>query len=355
MTPVHSLIRGPVLFLLALLATANAHAEVVDLYTGVAPVASQDEAERARALRAALISALVRASGDSTLTGDSRLAPLLDQAPQWAQNFGYRQEVEASSGSAPVVRDYLQVRFDPVQVAAALAAIGRSVWAERPRTLLWLVIDDGSARRIASAAQVSALDALTRHARERGISIQLPTMDAEDLARIDADTLWGGPSSMASAAASRYGTPIAMVVRLARAGANWSARFSLADGARSDDWAGSYADANAALAAAAGGLADRLAQRYAVAAVERVVGDYVINIAGIDSAEDFARVQAYLAGLSVLTAFATTGAEGTTLTLAATLDVSPARLRQVLAVGGVLAFDDGALADERRIGLRLVR
>jgi|GEM_PF-1550102 hypothetical protein len=355
MPPVHSITRGPALFLLALLAMACAHAEVADLYTGTAPVASQDEAERARALRAALVSALVRASGDSTLTGDSRLAPLLDKAPQWVQNFGYRQEVEASSGSAPVVREYLQARFDPVQLAAALAAIGRSVWAERPRTLLWLVIDDGSTRRIASAAQVSALDALSRHARERGISIQLPTMDAKDIARVDADTLWSGPSSAAYAASSRYGTPIALVVRLARSGASWSGRFSLADGARSDDWSGNYADANAALVAAVSGLADRLAQRYAVAAVERVVGDYVINIAGVNSAEDFARVQAYLAGLSVLSAFATTGAEGTTLTLAATLNVTPARLRQVLTVGGVLVFDDGALADERRIGLRLVR
>jgi hypothetical protein len=343
------------MFLLALVAIGSARAEVVDLYTGTAPVASQDDAERTRALRAAFVSALVRASGDSTLTGDSRLAPLLDQAPQWVQNFGYRQEVEASGGSAPVVREYLQARFDPEQVAAALAALGRTVWTERPRTLLWLVIDDGSTRRIASAAQVSALDALTRHARERGISIQLPTMDAEDLARVDANTLWEGSSAAAYAASTRYGTPIALVVRLARTGTTWNARFSLADGGRGDDWSDNFADANAALIAAAGGLADRLAQRYAVAAVERVVADYVIAISGIDSAEDFARVQSYLAGLSVITTFATTGAEGTTLTVAATLTVAPARLRQMLAMGGVLAFDEGALADERRIALRLVR
>ncbi len=52
MTPVRSLLCVPalfLLFLLALLASTSAHAEVVDLYTGTAPVASQDEAERARA------------------------------------------------------------------------------------------------------------------------------------------------------------------------------------------------------------------------------------------------------------------------------------------------------------------
>jgi hypothetical protein len=345
-----------ILFLLAGLCAMQAPAaEVIDLYSGTAPVANQEAVERTRALGPALVSALVRASGDSTVAGDSRLATQLENATQWLQSFGYRQEVETGPGGTPVVREYLAARFDPSGVQSALAALGRSVWGERPQTLLWLVIDDGSTRRIASAAQVSALGALTRHARERGVSIQLPQMDAEDSARIDADTLWGGPSSAALAAAGRYGTPVALVVRLARSGSGWNARFTLADGGRADDWAGNFTDANAALQAAAGGLADRLAQRYSVAAAERVVSDYLISVSGVDSAEDFARVAAYLGGLSVVSAASPSAAEGTTLTLAVTLTVTPARLRQVLAIGGVLAFDDAALAQDRRIGLRLVR
>jgi hypothetical protein len=343
--------------LLALLASAPApvHAQVADLYTGSAPVAGQDEAERARALGPALVSALVRASGDPTLAGDPRLPAVLEQAPRWLQNFGYRQEVDTSAGGTPVVRDYLQARFDPAGVQSALESLGRTLWRERPRTLVWLVIDDGSTRRIASAAQVAALTALTGEARERGIEIVLPAMDAEDIARIDPDTLWGGPSNAGLAAASRYGTPVALIVRLSRAGAGWSARLTLVDGARPDDWSGSFADAGAALAAAAGGLADRLVQRYAMAAAERVVADYTVAIAGVTSAEDYARVTAYLGALSVVSAFQPAAAEGSTLTVAATLTVTPARLRQVLALGGVLAFDEGALADDRRIALRLLR
>jgi hypothetical protein len=340
---------------LALLAPAVARAQVADLYSGSAPVAGQDEAERTRAIGPALVSALIRASGDPTLAGDPRLPDVLAQAPAWLQNFGYRQETQTVAGAAPVVRDYLQARFDPAGVESALDALGRTVWRERPRTLLWLVIDDGSTRRIASAAQVAALGALTRVATERGIEIVLPQMDAEDVARIDPDTLWGGPSSAGLAGASRYGAPVALIVRLAREGSGWSARFTLVDGGRPDDWSADFPDAGAALAAAAGGLADRLAQRYAMAAAERVVADYTVAIAGVASAEDYARVMAYLAGLSVVSAFQPVAAEGSTLTLAATLTVTPARLRQVLSLGGVLAFDEGALADERRIALRISR
>jgi hypothetical protein len=358
MTPPSAAPRPYALLLCLLLLqalAAPAAAAPVDLYAGEAPVAAQDEAERSRALAPALLSALVRASGDPTLATDARLPGVLEQAPRLLQSFGYRQVVETGADSAPVLRDYLQARFDPAGLQGALAALGRGVWSERPRTLVWLVIDDGSTRRIASAAQVAALGALSRTAQQRGIEFVLPAMDAEDLARIDPDTLWGGPSSAALAAASRYGTPVALVARLSRSGTGWSARLTLADGGRPEDWASNFGDANAALAAAANGLADRLAQRFALAAAERVVADYEVTIAGIAGADDYARVMAYLGGLSVVQSFAPRAAEGSTLSIAATLTVAPARLRQVLAIAGVLAFDEGALADERRIALRLVR
>jgi len=350
--------RPSVLLLLlsAMLCCASmAGAQPVDLYVGSAPVASQDEAERVRALGPALQSALVRASGDPTLASDPRLPAVLEQAPRLLQSFGWRQDVGQGADGAPVLRASLQARFDPAGVQAALASLGRSVWSERPRTLVWLVIDDGSTRRIASAAQVAALGALTGAARERGVDLALPQMDAEDLARLDPDTLWGGPSSAALAAASRYGTPVALVVRLSRSGPGWGARFTLADGGRPDDWSATFPDAGTALAAAANGLADRLVQRFALAAAERVVADYEVAIAGVAGADDYGRVMAYLGGLSVVQSFAPIGAEGSTLEVAATLTVTPARLRQVLSIGGVLAFDEGALADERRIALRLVR
>lgn len=341
--------------LLLLAAAPRLAAAAVDLYAGEAPVAAQDEAERARALGPALLSALVRASGDATVARDERLPGVLEQAPRLLQSFGYRQAVETGAGGTPVLRDYLQARFDPTGLQGALATLGRGVWTERPRTLVWLVIDDGTTRRIASAAQVAALGALARTAQQRGIEFVLPAMDAEDVSRIDPDTLWGGPSAAALAAASRYGAPVALVARLSRSGTGWGARFTLADGGRPDDWSASFVDANAALAAAANGLADRLAQRFALAASERVVADYEVTIAGIAGADDYARVMAYLGGLSVVQSFTPRAADGSTLSVAATLTVSPARLRQVLAIAGVLAFDEGALADERRIALRLAR
>lgn len=347
---------APWLVLLILVAVGvPAWAQALDLYSGTAMVVSQDESERQRAVAPAFRSALIRASGDTSITDDARLAALLEQAPQWVQSYAFRQEIAAGPDGLASTRDFLQVRFDPEAVRQALATLDRSVWSERPRTLVWLVIEDGSTRRIASAAEVAALTALTRTALDRGIELRLPQLDREDLVLVDADRLWSEPSPSALAPAPRYGAAIALVVRLARQGSGWSARFSLLDGGRVEHWSGSYVDANAALTAAANGLADRLAQRFALSAAERVVADYELRIAGVGSAQDYARLMAYLNGLSVLQSFALREADGTTLTVAATLTVAPARLRQVLAIGGVLAFDDSALADPRSIALRLQR
>ena len=60
-----------------------------------------------------------------------------------------------------------------------------------PATLVWLVIDDGTRKTVASASQVAALGAMTGVAAERGIELKFPTLDGSDLARVDAD-LQGG-------------------------------------------------------------------------------------------------------------------------------------------------------------------
>lgn len=329
------------------LATATAQ----DLYAGEAAVATQDAAERERALRPALLGALIRASGDAAVGRAPTIDAVLDEAPRIVRSFGYRQSLEPGPDGRPLTRQFLVAQFDPAEVARLLASLDRAVWRERPTTLVWLVIDDGSTKRIATAAQAGALAPLLRQAELRGIRLVLPAMDVEEAARITADGLWNDPPAGALAAARRYGAGVVLIARLARTAGGWSGRYTLADGARPDEWSGSYADANTALIAAAAGHADRLAVRYAIAPSERVVADYTLWIRGIGDAATYARVLAYLGTLSVLEGATPAGADGDRLLLAARLNVTPERLRTVLATGGLLAFDEAALAEAGQIRL----
>lgn len=333
------------------LAAIAVPAAAQDIYVGEAAVATQDASERERALKPALLGALIRASGDAGIGREAGIDAALDEAPRIVRTFSYRQSVEPGPDGRPLARQFLVAQFDPADVARLLAGLNRAVWRERPTTLVWLVIDDGSTKRIASAAQVSALGPFTRQAETRGIRVVFPTMDAEETSRITPAGLWSDPPATALAAARRYGAAVVLIARLSRTASGWSGRYTLADGARPEEWSGNYADANTALIAAAAGHADRLATRYAIAPSERVVADYRIWIRGIDSAETYARVLAYLGTLSVFDALAPMGADGDRLLLTTTLNVAPERLRLALATGGVLAFDEAALAEAGQIRL----
>src|SRR5436190_1877219 len=82
------------LLVLAACLPGETRAQDVALYTGEAPVQSQDEAERARALPQALTQALVRVSGDGGIGADPALAPKLEQAPALMRQYSYRQVTE---------------------------------------------------------------------------------------------------------------------------------------------------------------------------------------------------------------------------------------------------------------------
>jgi uncharacterized protein len=322
------------------------------LYSGEALVSSQDEAERSRALAPALLQALVKASGDTKLASDPRATPIIEQAPALLQRYTYRQSVDTVAGQ-PVARTWLVAQFDPVRVEAALRGIGRSTWAERPPTLVWLLIDDGATKRVASAAQVDALGALTREAEQRGVPLLFPQMDPQDYATADPERLWDGAPDKALAGAARYDAPVALVARLARSGQGWQGRFTLVDGGGSVGWTASYADSNSVLAAAASGLADRLAQRYAIPPADRQPGDYQLWIADVRSPLDYGTAVSYLENLSVVGSITPIGADGDRLLVQAHLEVTLNRLRVLLELQDVMAFDDTAETVGAQATLRL--
>lgn len=334
------------------LAVASLAASAADLYTGEAPVANQDDAERARALAPAFADVLARVSGDATVAQDPRLTVALAQAEAAATTWRYRQDATTLPDGSAGTRTVLVAQFDPAAVARALAAVGRGVWTERPRTLVWLVIDDGTTKRIASAAQVAALSSFTGRARERGIELVFPQMDGQDTAAIDAETLWNGPTSAALAAASRY-SGTALLAKLRRDGAGWQGTFALLDGGPPALWNATNADAATLLAWAASGLADRLAQRYAIKPEDRVAGDYRVWLADLGSAGDYAAAMAYLATLSSVDSVVPEGADGKRVLLKMRLNIRLERMRDVLALGDVLSFDDAGAADGAQATFRL--
>lgn len=342
----------PMLLLGLLLAATGAFAQPLGFWAAQVPVEGQGEADRAEALPRALLEVLVKASGDGSLRTLPELEAVLAEAPNVVRDTRFVTESVPAAGGGETVRSALVATFDPAGVSSLLRIVGRSVWENRPPTVVWLVIDDGTSKRVATNAQAAALGPLTRRASERGLPIRLPDFDATDRATLDAEVLWIGAPEIIARSSVRY-APVALVVRLTRRPDGWSARNTLIDGGQVQDWTGNHVDANAALAAAIDGAADRLAIRHAVAPEDLVPGVHRAWVRGIRSARDYAQVAAALAALPDLNAVRIDGADGERLLVTLDAKVRLARVLRLQSRSPRLVEVEGASADGADVVLEL--
>ncbi|MBZ0222769.1 MAG: DUF2066 domain-containing protein [Dokdonella sp.] len=114
-----SMFRLPCLVVFAaLLAPVRLVHAAPDGYTGIAPVNSQDEAERAAALKTALANVVIEQTADATILSRADVASAVAQASRYVLQYGYERN---SSGAAPL---QLVAQFDRGAVDAMLAQLG---------------------------------------------------------------------------------------------------------------------------------------------------------------------------------------------------------------------------------------
>lgn len=334
---------------------APARAADVAIFTGAAEVASPDEADRESGLRAALRSALIKASGDARLAQEPALASVLSGAAGLARQYTYRESSQTTADGLTQVKLLIEAEFDPRGVETALRDLGRPLWArERPTVLVWLVIDNNGTKQIASAFQQSALGALLETAEQRGLPVQLPRMDGADLNRVNPVTLWEAPPATIIGASQRYNAHVVLVARLQKAASGWTARYTLIDGREFESWEARDALAAGVLAQAINGTVDRIARRYASDNGGPALGVVQVWVEDVRSAADYAAVIGYLGKLSVVRDVAPEAAESGRALLSMQVDIGLERLRQLMTQDGVLIVQP-ALAEPHSFALRLVR
>jgi hypothetical protein len=333
--------------LLLLTLALGVHAQAIDPYEGEVAVASQSEADRLAALPAALAAVFVKRTGDRGVADDPLLSEALTQASAWLLQYRYRNEDTATG--APAAGAVLIARFDSGAVDRALAAAGRVLWPEpRPQPVVWLVIDDGRGPRLLGSAQSQAVVALTSRARQRGLRLTYPLLDLEDQQQIDANRVWNADRSAAQLASRRYQSNSVLLGRLFREGSGWVAEWRvLQDGAelamqRSED-----ADSAVVLAAGADLAANALAARYATdLATAGPPGRYAVRVAGISSAQDYARLLGQLRRMPVVRSAQVLGAESDALLLMLELSTGIGGFERSAGGSGLLQADSAGQASD---------
>ena len=167
---------------------------------------------------------------------------------------------------------------------------------ERPLTLVWLALQDGTGRNIASADTPGpAAEALRDLARARGLPTVLPLLDLEDRGQVRFTDIWGGFHESVVAASRRYGAEAVLIGRLERvSGDHWRARWTLVLPDRQQQWQGGGERLTAALSSGVDELAQILAERFAIHADGQAGQRLLLSIADVTTLEDYARVAGYL-------------------------------------------------------------
>jgi hypothetical protein len=326
------LLRSSVLIvslLCCVLGVRAAQAVIVrDLAVAAVPVAQRTGDPPYEALREALAAVLVKLSGRRDTATDPRVAELLGSPASYVQQTGYTEQGE------------LRVGFDARALRTWMLARGLPVWGDdRPSVMLWLAIDlEGNRTIVGADDQTGVQAALAEVTGERGLPLQLPLLDAQDLAHVQFGDIWGGFDSSLRDATERYAADAILIGRatgptLDQLFVNWR----LIQGESVEDWRGTLLE----------GIehtADVLAARYAStsAGAEQQLR---VSVSGLASGQAYTRVLRYLQALTLVSSVRVERVAGNKAEFMLVTMGEPEKLSRELELSGFLASEGkGALA-----------
>lgn len=214
--------RNPVLLFFLLLLPAVLRA--TDLGEVSVVVADRTPSARDEAVASGLERVLVRLSGDSAARRLPGASSLFSQPSRYLQRYEYElaarqlpQEAEpaADPSAEPDTESselVLVMRFDVASLVDRMLSLGMPVWStRRPGVLGWVVLQRPGFGEILGEGSADPLaEALASQARDRGLVLMLPVMDAEDQARISAADVRGRFDRVLEEASSRYRQPLTL-------------------------------------------------------------------------------------------------------------------------------------------------
>lgn len=324
-------------------------AEVVDwLYQVEVPVSSQAPSERTQGAKVALLEMLSRLSGQATVSGHPAIESALARPERYFSQFRYSRQRDLDGAE----QLYLRLDFAPSEMIDLSKRAGLPLWwANRPKVVAWIVMDDAAGRRILNAEDPFALE-VQRRAHARGLDVQLPLMDIDDQSAMSVAAAWNRDTEEAEYASQRYGAEALLFARVTQAGgalsSSWELNF-LAESRLGSDNQGSArfnqraAETSDLAQRAADQLVDVVARRYVVSNIGEQMLSLVVT--QVSSPQAYADLLRYIGGLEFVDAVDIAEVRATELRLRIASQAPPERLLELFAV-------DGLLVRETENGLR---
>lgn len=317
-------------------------AVVRDLYQAQVPVAAQSPAELKRAARSGLAEVLVRVSGRADSARHAALGEALAQADRYVEQYRYdtvappavaeplEQSFEAAAPQPIVV-----LSFAPGQIQSLLRKAGLPVWgANRPTLLVWLALDDGSSRTLVNEeSQPELVQALREEARRRGLLLNFPLLDLDDLAAVTTDLVWQMDLGRLDEASQRYRADGLLVGRIAALpSGRWLGGLRMVAGELRLSFDGEGTSLANYLAPSIDRVADALSSQYASVSEGSAPDEVLLRLADIQNFAEYSRALDYLGRLSQVRTVLPVEMAGGDITLRLEINGGVAQLQRALAL-----------------------
>lgn len=326
---------------LAVFAPPAAAIRVSGLYQAEVVVADQTRPVRAQGIVSALREVLVKLTGDRFAPSGAAAAPVLGNAEGYVQQYRYREvTVPPAAEGQPASRElHLWVQFDQDALDRDLRGRGIPVWgAERPSTLLWIVIRDAQGTRWLTPDDDPLLfSVINERAGARGITLISPLLDLQDTGALQTSDVWGGFRTPIMDASARYQTDAVLSGAVESSGNGiWEGRWIAFLGDQSTTWSSQADIADEMLEEGVDGMADILANRFAQAVNPGAVDQLTISVSGVNNVDQYARVLKYLESLNAVSDLQVVHVAPGQLSIRLTAHGGEAALSQSIVLGRIL-------------------
>lgn len=314
--------------------------EVTGLYEAEVPVTAQDATQRQDAMRAALAEVLVRVTGNRDIGAMPGVAELVANAPQYAQQYVYRAApvVPGAKGvPVPAPGKVIWVRFDRDVLNRALRQANIGIWGRgRPSLMVWLDLRDPNERFVLGTENKPEwkqfVDAV---AKTRGVPLLLPTLDADDLANLQALDLWTAAPEEVMRVSLRYQPEAILVGRVELRNGIWHGTWSLYDQENRQVWDTPGDSRDGVVLAGLQGAIDELASINTGAGIAE--SGTLLQVSDVKTLASYARVSKYLSSLASVTRAQLVRAEGTEVYFRIEVQGGMQRLANDIRLGATLA------------------
>jgi len=288
---------------------------VARLYESTVPLAERSERGQTEALQEAMRQVLVRVTGQRNAGYEPALAPLVNDARRYVQQFRVVGANQFFAG------------FDGAKLERLIVEAGQPLWGhERPGTLIWLRLVDGAGRPITDGRGESALrSALERAATLRGLPVIWPgSTPSQDFAESSSPS-----SEKLSALADEYGADAVLLGGATSSPTgSWRVRWTLYYGDERSEWSGPPEEGP-------NGAADTFAGVFAAGAAQGGAA-VTISVIGVNSLGAYAQVTDYLESLTLIRTLAVEELSGDTVVYRAEVRGDASRLARAIDLGNRL-------------------